>query len=69
MAASEADAMTDLEVKATLRKAVRTGVIVSWIDLPNGNWTVNPNVGRCHDKTWVEIRSYCRMLQRSGVNP
>jgi hypothetical protein len=69
MAAHEADDMTDEQVKATLRTATRQGLIVSWIDLPNGKWTINPNVGRCHDKTWVEIRSYCRMLQRSGVNP
>lgn len=62
--------MTDEQVKATLRKAVKCGVIFSWIDLPNGKWTVNPSVGSLpRDKTWVEIRSYCRMLQRSGVNP
>ncbi len=61
--------MTDVRVKEVLRQAVRTGVIVSWIDLPNGNWTVNPTIGPCHDKTWVEIRHYCRMLERSGVTP
>lgn len=70
MATSEPDdAMTDTRVKEILRQAVRTGVIVSWIDLPNGKWTINPQVGRCHDKTWVEIRSYCRMLERAGVKP
>lgn len=59
--------MTDNEVKTVLRTAVKQGVIVSWIDLPNGHWTINPQVGRCHDKTWVEVRHYCRMLQRDGV--
>ena len=61
--------MTDTRVKEILRKAVTTGVIVSWIDLPNGNWTINPQVGLRHDKTWVEIRSYCRMLERAGIKP
>lgn len=70
MASPEEDeAMTDQRVKEILRKAVTTGVIVSWIDLPNGNWTINPGIGLCKDKTWVEIRSYCRMLLEDGVKP
>lgn len=61
--------VTNQQVAATLRQAVRCGLIVSWIDLPNGEWTINPTVGRCHNHDAHAIREYCRMLNQAGVTP
>lgn len=61
--------MTDQEIKATLRKAVSTGVIVGWQLLANGEWTINPSIGPCHNKDWLDVRAYCQALKRSGVRP
>ena len=61
--------MTDQQVAATLRAATATGLIVSWIDLPNGEWTINTQLNGARNKTPLEIRAYCRMLNHAGINP
>lgn len=70
MAATEAHAMTDAQVAATLHQAVRTGVLVDWTPVADGTWwIVIPQVGLADAKTDGDVREYCRKLNRDGVTP
>jgi hypothetical protein len=61
--------VTDRQVAATLRQAIRQGLIVSWIHLPNGDWTIQPQIGGAQNRDSHQVRSYCRMLNHAGISP
>ena len=60
--------MTDDQVRATLRQAVRDNMLCGWYRHiaigPNGHeWVINPHDGPCVSYNAAGIRDYCAMLE------
>lgn len=61
--------MSDKQIAATLRTAVKQGLIVGWYRPAPSSWVINTQVNGARVYTPAEVHKYCLMLDRACTGP